>query len=205
MYLVVLCKWNYEDDENGESKKSYNNILFLSRPKNNKMPVENKIKRSSEKQSSFVVEHFLFEDDFVEANVRCIPMIVRFKMDAAGIKLPLEVWCKFSVMERTRMAVAPCNTKEEVAAYHNELNELVMKYTGKVGKPLKVGAKPLWANLQQVPEALQKKAAEFDWFIKLNNWSKLTDLQRFALLKLFSPGHENKNFPKAMKEFGLDE
>jgi hypothetical protein len=168
------------------------------------MPVENKIKRSSEMQSSFVVEHFLFEDDFVEANVRCIPMIVRFNMDAAGIKLPLEVWCKFSVTERTRLAVAPCKTKEEVGAYHTELNELVMAHTGKVSKPLKVDANPLWANLQQVPDALQKKAAEFDWCIPANKWKKLSDLQRFALLKLFRPGHENKNFPKAMKEFGLD-
>jgi hypothetical protein len=28
-------------------------------------------------------------------------------------------------------------------------------------------------------------------------------LQRFALLKLFRPGHESKNFRKAMIEFGL--
>ena len=34
-------------------------------------------------------EGFVFEEDFVEENVRCIPMTVRFKMDAAGIKLKL--------------------------------------------------------------------------------------------------------------------
>ncbi|WP_353849846.1 nitrate reductase associated protein, partial [Hydrotalea sp.] len=31
------------------------------------------------------IEYFQFEEDFVEENVRCIPMIVRFKMDAVGI------------------------------------------------------------------------------------------------------------------------
>ncbi|MEO7489782.1 MAG: nitrate reductase associated protein, partial [Ferruginibacter sp.] len=62
---------------------------------------------------------------------------------------------------------------------------------------------PLWANVENVPEGLQQKAAEFNWFITVKKWGGLTNLQRFALLKLFSPRHENKNFPKAMKEFGL--
>ena len=167
------------------------------------MPVINTIKRSSEMQRRSVIEYFLFEDDFVEANVRCIPMIVRFKMDAVAIKLPLEVWCKFSVRERTKLAVALCKKPEEVLAYHDYLNELVREYTGEDAIELKMDLNPLWAILQNVPEALQKKAAEFGWFISINKWRQLSDLQRFALLKLFSPGHENKNFPKAMIEFGL--
>ena len=38
------------------------------------------------------IEYFNFEEDFVEKNIRCIPMIVRFKMDKAGIKLKLAEW-----------------------------------------------------------------------------------------------------------------
>ena len=167
------------------------------------MPAENTIKRSSEMQGLFVIEYFLFEDDFVEANVRCIPMIVRFKMDAVGIKLPLEVWCKFSVEERKALTIKHCKTRTEKLAYHHFLNGLVNIYTGADAKELKINPAPLWANLQNVPEALQQKAAEFNWFITINKWKRLTNLQRFALVKLFSPGHENKNFPKAMKEFGL--
>src|SRR5688572_30077237 len=30
------------------------------------------------------IEYFAFEEDFMEENVRCIPMIVRFKMDKSG-------------------------------------------------------------------------------------------------------------------------
>jgi hypothetical protein len=167
------------------------------------MPVINAIKRSSEMYAEAMIEYFLFEDDFVEANVRCIPMIVRFKMDAVGIKLPLEVWCKFSVSERTELAVTPCKTPEELLAYHDYLNKLVREYTGEEALELKIDLNPFWADLQNVPESLQKKAGEFGWFISINQWKRLSDLQRFALLKLFSPGHENKNFPKAMEEFGL--
>ena len=154
-------------------------------------------------QGLFVTEYFLFEDDFIEANVRCIPMIVRFKMDAVGIKLPLEVWCKFSVEDRKILAVQQCTTTIEKSGYHYYLNGLINIYTGTDAKELKINPAPLWADLENMPEALQQKAAEFNWFISINKWKQLTNLQRFALLKLFSPGHENKNFPKAMKEFGL--
>jgi hypothetical protein len=167
------------------------------------MPAVKSIQQAPEMQGLFGVEYFLFETDFVEANVRCIPMIVRFKMDAVGIKLPLELWCKFSVDERKKLAIQYCDTIVENERYHHYLNGLVNIYSGKDAKVLAIHPAPLWANLENVPEGLQQKAAEFNWFISVKKWSGLSNLQRFALLKLFSPGHENKNFPMAMKEFGL--
>ena len=35
------------------------------------------------------IEYFQFEEEYMENNMRCIPMIIRFKMDLAGIKLKL--------------------------------------------------------------------------------------------------------------------
>lgn len=167
------------------------------------MQAQNKINLPSASFSFSQAGFFLFEEDFVEAGVRCIPMIVRFKMDAAGIKLTLAAWCKFTISERKQLAIMPCEASVGVRAYHDFLNGLVVKYTGSVGTALKFDASPLWADLKNVPVALQQKATEFNWVITVNKWKRLTDLQRFALLKLFSPGHENKNFPKAMVEFGL--
>jgi len=34
-------------------------------------------------------------------------------------------------------------------------------------------------------------------------WSELNALQRFTLFKLTRPGHRNRNFPLALREFGL--
>ncbi len=167
------------------------------------MQAQNKINLSSTSFSFSQGGYFLFEEDFVEAGVRCIPMIVRFKMDAAGIKLALATWCKFTTRERKQLAILPCDMPVSVKAYHDFLNGLVVKYTGSLGAQLKFDASPLWANLENMPEALQQKAMEFNWIITVNKWKRLTHLQRFALLKLFSPGHQNKNFPKAMVEFGL--
>lgn len=149
------------------------------------------------------IEYFDFEEDFVEENVRCIPMIVRFKMDAAGIKLKLAEWSKFKKEDRIHLAVMPAATEEEAKLYNEYLAALIEKYTSDKATALAVNPNPEWANLQSIPEMLSEKAKEFNLVITLEKWSHLTNLQRFALLKLCRPGHENKNFPKAIQEFGL--
>jgi hypothetical protein len=151
------------------------------------------------------IEYFNFEEDFIEENVRCIPMIVRFKMDAAGIKLKLAEWSKFNREERIQLALLPATDNEDAIQYNTYLSNLIEKYTGDKATALTINTYPNWANLQQVPEMLTEKAKEFNLDITIEKWQGLTSLQRFALLKLCRPGHENKNFPKAIKEFGLVE
>ena len=63
------------------------------------------------------IEYFDFEEDFVEKNMRCIPMTVRFKMDATGIKLKLAEWSKFSSAERIALALKPAETNEEAELF----------------------------------------------------------------------------------------
>ena len=149
------------------------------------------------------IEYFDFEEDFVEKNIRCIPMIVRFKMDEAGIKLKLSEWSLFSEDERIALAMMPCDHEGEVGIYRSYLKKLIERHVGKGATPLAVNKYPEWNDLNKVPVAIQEKAAEYNWQLTLTQWRRLTMLQRFALLKLCRPGHENKNFPKAMKEFNL--
>ncbi|MES1220222.1 MAG: nitrate reductase associated protein, partial [Bacteroidota bacterium] len=68
---------------------------------------------------------FDFEEDFVEENVRCIPMIVRFKMDLAGIKLKLSEWSKFNIDERKKLALKGCESTQEKNNYRKFLSTLV--------------------------------------------------------------------------------
>ena len=149
------------------------------------------------------IEYFDFEEDFVEKNIRCIPMIVRFKMDKAGIKLKLAEWSKFSTEERIELAMKSCGEEEEAKLYNDHLAGLIKRYTNKEATALTIDQHPGWADLNKVPDLLQEKLKEFGWFISADQWKELTNLQRFALLKLCKEGHENKNFPKALKEFGL--
>ena len=149
------------------------------------------------------IEYFKFEEDFIEKNVRCIPMIVRFKMDAAGIKLKLAEWSRFSIGERIELALKACGNETEVALYKNHLASLVKKYTGKSATVMEVDKNPLWSITGTVPVMIEEKAMESGYDIWVSQWKSLTDLQRFALLKLCREGHENKNFPKAIMEFGF--
>ncbi len=158
---------------------------------------------SSEFRGLSDIEYFDFEEDFIEENVRCIPMIVRFKMDAAGIKLKLSEWSKFKKEDRIELATRKCGNSEEAKAYNEYLAGLIKKYSNSEATAMAVNTHPAWANIEEIPELLQEKAKEFNWEITKKQWGGLTNLQRFALTKLYRPGHENKNFPKAMKEFGI--
>ena len=149
------------------------------------------------------IEYFRFEEDFMENNMRCIPMIIRFKMDKAGIKLKLSEWKRLSTEERIELALMNCNNSQEAKQYSSYLAGLVKKYTGREATILKVDQNPLWCNVYSLPEILNEKLTESGWHLPIEQWKGLTNLQRFALLKLCRPGHENKNFPKAIKEFQL--
>ena len=120
--------------------------------------------------------YFDFEEDFVEENVRCIPMIVRFKMDAAGIKLKLSEWSKFKRNERIELAIKPCSTEDEAKLYNNYLSELIEKYTNSTATVMEVNQQPAWADLENIPGLLQEKANEFNWAITKRQWSSLTNL-----------------------------
>lgn len=161
------------------------------------------ITSSSENIYSVVTVFFEFEEDFMEDGLRCIPMIVRFKLDACGIKLKLHEWCKMNLRERSRLADMACATPKEIIQYRSFLQQVVFKYTGEAATDLQTNATPEWANTHMLPQTLLQRLSEMHWHISLQQWRSISHLQRFVLLKLSKPGHEHKNFPKAYREFGL--
>jgi len=150
------------------------------------------------------VEYFHFEQDFMEDNIRCIPMIVRFKLDACGIKLKLKEWSKMTVEEREQLALLPIDSRGDLDVYKTYVQELIYSHTGENATLFPAGSgHNYWASVDTLPTVLKEKLEESKMGISVVQWRNLSILQRFALLKLTRPGHENKNFPKAMKEFGL--
>ncbi len=162
-----------------------------------------KVIRPSEFKNLKGIEYFKFEEDFIEDNVRCIPMIVRFKMDAVGIKLKLSEWSKFHSDERVELAIMPISDLGAKNNYYSYLLGLIEKYTRNKATIMDVDPMPAWKELGQLPVILKEKMEEVGMKMSLEQWRKLSNIQRFTLLKLCRPGHENKNFPKAMLEFGL--
>ncbi len=145
---------------------------------------------------------FQFEADFVDS-LRCIPMQVRFKLDTCGIKLKLADWNYFSETERQEVVLQPCTSSAEIEAYRQTLQSFVQKYTGSTAKDLPIDANPEWMGSNHIPVNLQEKAQEVGVNLTVQQWQALTPLQRFALIKLSRPSHENKNFVPALQEFNL--
>jgi hypothetical protein len=130
-------------------------------------------------------------------------MIVRFKLDTCGIKLKLAEWSRMSSIEKENLANFPCEMPGEIQEYRSYLEHVIYNSTGNNATNLPVVENPVWVRVDEIPYTITEKLREFNWSLSVQQWKSLSDLQRFALLKLSYPGHENKNFPKAMEEFGL--
>jgi hypothetical protein len=147
---------------------------------------------------------FQFEADFVES-LRCIPMQVRYKLDTCGVKLKLHHWHQFTDRDRRNLLDRPCDTLASIQDYRQQLRQLVQTQTGAYPKDLPIEDKPPWSQTDVIPVDVLTEAARFDRAISIKQWRSLGELQRFALIKLSLPGHENRNFQPALIEFGLTE
>ncbi len=146
---------------------------------------------------------FAFEDDFV-ASLRCIPMAVRLKLDRSGIKLTLRQWSRFTRDDRRDLLDAPCRTAEEVATYRARLVDLVALRAKEEAKPLGELPAPIWESALAPPLVVASFAASVGVTPpSARAWGELSELQRFALIKLTRDNHDNVNFIPAMREFGL--
>lgn len=150
-------------------------------------------------------EIFAFEQDFA-GSLRCIPMIVRFKLDLSGVKLTLRQWSRFDRATRGALVSAPWRTPEEITAYRDLLVDAIVAQADEPVKLLEVEPNPAWREIAQVAAQVVTWAAQRGLSSPLDaQWQALSDLQRFALIKLSRPGHDNDNFYPALVEFGLVE
>jgi len=145
---------------------------------------------------------FQFEADFVDS-LRCIPMIVRYKLDTCGVKLKLHQWNKFTESDRQKTVALPCTTEDEIRNYHDLLHDLIKERTGETATDLAIEPNPAWNDTTVIPESVNTKAKEIGITITQTQWESLTPIQRFVLIKLSRSSHENANFLPAVKEFHL--
>lgn len=146
--------------------------------------------------------YFEFEQDFI-GSLRCIPMVVRHHLDTCGVKLKLEHWNHFTQAERQQLVDWPCQTPAEAQQYREQLQALITQQTGAPAKTLAIAEVPDWQMVQTIPAAVKTKFEQQEVPLSVEQWAGLTELQRFALIKLSRPSHENLNFIPAVKEFGL--
>ena len=144
---------------------------------------------------------FKFERDFVDS-LRCIPMQVRYNLDRCGIKLKLHHWHHLTDEERQLLVALPCSTHADQEQYRQTLHRMVQLRSGEVPKDLPIEDCWPWQQEAPPPET-REKVKEVDLDLLDSQWQGLSDIQRFVLVKLSRPSHENRNFVPALKEFGL--
>ncbi|PZQ56360.1 MAG: hypothetical protein DI570_21135 [Phenylobacterium zucineum] len=146
---------------------------------------------------------FAFEDDFV-ATLRCIPMAVRLKLDRSGIKLTLRQWSRFTPEDRRSLLNLPCASGAEVDAYRGRLIALVAERAGEDARPLPEPPSALWEAAGETPPVVTDYARTVGVPPPTGGqWRRLSELQRFVLVKLTRDNHDNVNFVPALREFGL--
>jgi hypothetical protein len=146
---------------------------------------------------------FAFESDFVDT-LRCIPMAVRMKLDACGIKLTLRQWSLLWTGDRRELLDTPCQTDSEVSSYRARLCAMVDARTGTVASALAPDQQPLWPCSAAPPQQVVDFARDLGLRAPAHeHWRALSSLQRFALGKLSRASHDNVNFVPALREFGL--
>jgi hypothetical protein len=148
--------------------------------------------------------YFEFEKDFV-GSLRCIPMSVRHSLDTCGVKLKLEHWNRLSTSERLALVEWPCDTPEAARSYRAKLQDLITQHMGAPAKTLEVSSAPSWKDTSHIPTLVAEKFQSQGLPLSIQQWAGLSELQRFALIKLSRTSHENNNFEPAIQEFGLVE
>jgi hypothetical protein len=151
--------------------------------------------------SSLANTCFGFEADFT-GDLRCIPMAVRRKLDLAGVKLKLQHWSELEEAERGSLLAWP-DDPAAIEALRKHLLERSAALSAGQAKELPQPAHEPWQQAGAIPEVLAASCAQLGLAVRNEGWAELNELQRFALVKLSHPGHEHRNLPRALAEFGL--
>lgn len=144
---------------------------------------------------------FAFEADFV-GSLRCLPMAVRRKLDLAGVKLKLVQWLALDPAERQRLLDWPDDAPSLAALRHWLLERSAALPEGPA-RPMAPAVDCSWQQSTAIPAELQASCSQLGLTLRPGGWATLDELKRFALVKLSHPGHEHRNLPRALAEFGL--
>lgn len=146
---------------------------------------------------------FNFEADYAKS-LCCMPMIVRYKLDACRIKLALPHWQRFDHTTRRLLIVERLDAPAGQRRYrHLLLHAIVHQAKAQPSRMPARAALTDWDS-RLLPERVRQSALNKGLALDgPRRWADLGSLQRYTLFKLTRPGHENRNFRLALEEFGL--
>ena len=141
---------------------------------------------------------FAFEQDFI-GNWRCIPLCVRRKLDLCGLKLKLNHWLSLSREQRQALVDWP-DDADALALLRQHLRDCTRAMPDGMAKDLSPVSSAPWQQLEVLPVAVRDAATARGLQLSLEQWARLSELDRFALCKLARPGHDHHNLEAAFSE-----
>jgi hypothetical protein len=144
---------------------------------------------------------FAFEGD-THASLACVPLVVRRKLDLAGLKISLAGWQALSREERLALCHLPVDDPGDLAVYR----EVLTGFASRAGAPLTPLAEGPSSPSQWTLDAVRARvAAKLGGADDLDagRLAALTEEERYALFKLADPKREPGKLVAAMTELGL--
>jgi hypothetical protein len=147
-----------------------------------------------------MMRRFKFEDE-IYTTLACVPMVVRRKLDRAGIKIGLEQWQALGQGERLAVCHLPDQLPEERDALRLFITEAVRRAKGEEPRALSEAQRALADPPRELPAPLAERARAAGVKLDQAMWERLDADERYALVKLGAGGEPSHNLAAALAEF----
>jgi hypothetical protein len=149
-----------------------------------------------------VYRRFDFEGD-IHTSLACVPLVVRRKLDLAGLKISLAGWKALPRAERLALCHLPAETDEDLAVYIEVLRAFAARAGVPLdplpGDPIRRTAWSTAATRERLQERLGPGGLEEDAL------SRLTEEERYAVIKLADPARDPEKLFILLRELGLSD
>lgn len=147
-----------------------------------------------------MMRRFKFEDE-VYTSLACVPMVVRRKLDRAGIKIGLQQWQALGRGERMAICHLPDELPDEREALSLFIAEALRRAKGEEPRRLSEGQRALADPPRELPAQLADRARAAGVKLDQATWEKLDADERYALMKLGNGDEPSHNLAAALTEF----
>jgi hypothetical protein len=145
---------------------------------------------------------FKFETE-VQSGMESIPFATQYRMDSIGVRIRPETWNVLSKEARLLFSHLSVKTDKDKECYRTYLLYLLKRRRRTVFVMSEEQAereRAEWENLTYVPVQVYKMVVDLDYTLSLRDWIKMSDLNRYILVKLSKARHTKDYLDKALME-----
>lgn len=152
--------------------------------------------------SAFAPDGFYPFEGLPTTSLELIPLLVRYKLDCAEVKLHLSQWQSLSVDERALLLDQACRAADEVRTYRERLSEMINRHHAVPPTSQALTGDEPWRDLSRWPEVVVNQCGKQQLPLpSIEQWRALAEADRHALFVLGRSKHSAMEFVAAMKLF----